>query len=77
MNNIDDLRAHLFDAMKSLKDGTMDVERAKAMAETAQVIINSAKVEVDFLRVNGGVGTGFIPEQKALPGQPRLVKGVR
>lgn len=82
MNSIADLRQHLFDTLAALKDETkpMELDRAKAIADVAQVVINSAKVEVDFMRMrgDGSRGTGFIPEEKevpAIPGQPRLVKG--
>jgi hypothetical protein len=44
----------------------LDIERAKAIADVAQVIVNSAKVEVDFLKVSGGRGSNFIPEQKQI-----------
>jgi hypothetical protein len=76
-NKIVDLRNHLFEVIEALKDAEkpMDLERAKAVADVAQVIINSAKVEVDFLRkANGELGTGFISEKPNLP-PPRLVKG--
>jgi hypothetical protein len=79
-NKIEDLRNHLFATIEGLldKDKPLEIERAKAIAATAQVIVNSAKVEVDYLRVAGGEGTGFIkldhkPETGA--GLPRLVKG--
>lgn len=81
-NSIADLRQHLFETLAALKDDKkpMDLDRAKAIADVAQVVINSAKVEVDFMRMrgDGSKGTGFIPEEKevpGLPGQPRLVKG--
>jgi hypothetical protein len=48
----------------------MDVARAKAVSEAAQTVINSARVEVAFLRVTGGLeGSGFIPygPRKPLP----------
>lgn len=67
--NIDDVRDHLFAALEGLRDKTnpMEIERAKAISEVAQTIINSAKVEVDYLRANGGAGgTGFL-EPAALP----------
>lgn len=76
---IDDLRAKLFDTLDRLNDtdNPMEVDRAKAVAEVAQVIINSAKVEVEFMRQRGSerTATGFIPDVEAPPGQPRLVKG--
>lgn len=80
-NTIADLRKHLFDTIAALKDTDkpMEIERAKTIADVAQTIINSAKVEVDFMRMRGddSKGTGFIPEEKQIeaPGTPRLVRG--
>jgi hypothetical protein len=55
MQNIDALRSHLFGALEALSDkvNPMEIERAKAISEVAQTIINSAKVEVDFMRKAG------------------------
>lgn len=68
-NKIEDLRNHLFETLEQLKDkdDPMELDRAKAIADVAQVIVNSAKIEVDFLKVTGRTGsTGFIPEQKQI-----------
>ncbi len=54
--NIDDVRRHLFAALDGLAENKMDIDRAKAISEVAQTIINSAKVEVDFIRATGGDG---------------------
>lgn len=65
-NKIEDLRNHLFEALEALKDTEkpMDIERARAIADVAQVVINSAKVEVEFLKATGSVrSTGFLPEE--------------
>jgi hypothetical protein len=67
MNNIDALRNHLFDALKGLKDGTIDIEKAKAMSDVAQVIINSAKVEVEYSKATGSKGSGFLEKEQQLP----------
>lgn len=75
---IETLRDHLFDALDALKAGSMDVDHAKAVSDIAQTIINSAKVEVEFMRARGSDrSTGFVPELPApqQPGQPRLVRG--
>jgi hypothetical protein len=50
-NTMTDLRNHLFEVMEALKDEDkpMDIARAKAVVDVAQTLINSAKVEVDFL----------------------------
>lgn len=67
-NKIDDLRNHLFATIEALSDPDkpMDLDRAKAIADVAQVIINSAKVEVDYINKVGGIGTNFISNDKLL-----------
>ena len=65
-NDINRLREIMFETLRSLKDQgqPLDVERAKAISNAAQVIINSVKVEIDYLRVSGGTGTHFIPDSR-------------
>jgi hypothetical protein len=64
-NKISDLRNHLFQVLEELNDpdSNYDIAKAKAVADVAQVIINSAKIENDFIRITGAShGTGFIEE---------------
>lgn len=54
-NKIVDLRNHLFETIEMLKDGDeekskMTVEKAKAIASVSQVIINSAKLEIEYMK---------------------------
>jgi len=84
-NKIEDLRNHLFATLEALqdKDDPMPIDRAKAIAEVGSVLVESAKVEVAFIKATGGTipGTGFIPEKDVTPpalpagapGVPRLV----
>ena len=68
-NKIEDLRNHLFATLEDLRDPDtpMDLDRAKTIADVAQVIVNSAKIEVDFIKATGNqLATGFIPDQKKL-----------
>jgi hypothetical protein len=68
-NKIEDLRNHLFATLEGLQDeeNPMEIDRAKTIADVAQVIVNSAKIEVDFIRATGGnQGTGFISTQKQI-----------
>ncbi len=65
-NTIDDLREHLFATLTALRDkeNPMPIDRAKAIADVAQVVINTAKVEVDMIEAVGPKAmrpTGFIP----------------
>lgn len=65
-NKIDDLRNHLFETLEALKDdeAPMDIARAQAVADIARVIVDSAKVEVGFLKVTGAVAcTEFFPDE--------------
>jgi hypothetical protein len=69
MKTIGDLREHLFDQLERLKKSEldpMDLERAKAVANVGKVIVDSAKVEVQFLRTTKATqGSGFIPASDA------------
>jgi len=55
-HTIDDLRAHLFATLEGLHSGNMDIERARAVADIAQVVVNSARVEVDHVRATQAAG---------------------
>jgi len=66
---LNDLRDHLFDVIERLKDSNdpdvddkekISIESAQAIVGCSQAIINSAKLEVDFLKIvaeNGGANT--------------------
>ncbi|SFI74524.1 hypothetical protein SAMN05428978_10324 [Nitrosomonas sp. Nm34] len=62
-NNITELRAILFDTLRGLKDKSMEVEHAKAISDTAQVIINSAKLETDYAKHNKKKTTSFMHDK--------------
>lgn len=79
-NKIEDLRNHLFVTIEALldEDNPMELGRAKTISDVAQTLINSAKVEVEFLRVTGApVGSGFIPEAPRDPVLPAGVARIR
>ena len=59
-NKISDLRDHLFAALERIDDDTLtpeqieaEVNKAKAISAIGSVIINSAKIEVDFIKATG------------------------
>lgn len=71
-NKITDLRNHLFAALEGLADpeNPLDIDRARAISDVAKVVIDSARVEVDFVKATGAItGTDFFPdgEMAALP----------
>lgn len=77
-NKIEDLRNHLFATLEALQDdeNPMEIGRAKAIAEVAGVLIESAKAEVKFLEAVGAQsqGSGFMPVDPRGPEIPRLGK---
>jgi len=74
-NRISDLRNHLFSALEALADPDkpMDIERARAIADVAQTVINSAKVEVDFIKAMSEAGGKNIQPSEFLDNRPRLL----
>ena len=59
-NDINALREHLFAALRGVKDGTLDLDKARAINEISKTITDTARVEVDFLRATGGDASRFI-----------------
>lgn len=67
---IEDLRTHLFDTLQTLKTSSdpKDLEKARVVADVGRVVIESAKVEVQFLQVTGALkSTGFLPDGDEKP----------
>jgi len=73
-NDITALRDALFATLAAIRDGSIDLDKAKAINDTAQTIINTAKVEVDFMRHTGAqVASNFVPlaaEPAKRPAEP-------
>ena len=66
-NTMTDLRNHLFETLEALKDEEkpMDLERAKAVVGVAQVLVDTAKVEVQFLNaIDSSEATEFFDMQR-------------
>lgn len=62
--SISDLYNALFDTLEQVKSGDMDLERAKVVTEVGQTIINTAKVEVMYIRETGGEVTSQFIESR-------------
>ena len=59
-NNIEGLRQRLFETIDAVRNNSIDLDKAKVISDLSQVIVNSAKVEVDFLRVTDGTESDFL-----------------
>lgn len=80
-NKLTDLRNHLFAQLERLNDEELtadqakldnEISKAKAIRDVSMAVIESAKVEVDYLKAIAEVGssmsTDFIPTRKELNG---------
>ena len=69
MSTMAELRAALMGTLGDLRnrEQPLDVDRAKAIAQVAGVLVETAKVEVDYLKATGGIKSDFIEPEQALP----------
>lgn len=76
-NKLSDLRDHLFETLEMLKDPEkpMDIARAKAVANVAQVIINSATVEVKAMDAMNAEAPEFFNGKSSAPALPAAGHG--
>jgi hypothetical protein len=65
--NINDLRSALFETLNGIKSGAIDLDKARAINEVSKTIIDTAKVEVDYLKVNNGGESAFIEASQPQP----------
>jgi hypothetical protein len=74
-NDITELRSALFDTLRGIKDGSIDIEKAKAINDTCQTLVNTAKVEINYLLVTNTQPDSvfFTPEAKQLPNGTTVV----
>lgn len=65
--HINDLRTELLATLRDLRNRTnpMEPDRARAVAQVAGVLIDSARVEVEYIKVTGQDTSNFIDGLKA------------
>jgi hypothetical protein len=64
--HITQVRQALLDTLGDLRnrESPMDIERAKAVASVASVLVDTAKVENEYLRLTGQDRSAFLEEPK-------------
>jgi hypothetical protein len=77
VNHISTVRRHLLDQMRALRAASSpeemerEISRSKGISDLAQAVVNTAKVEVEYLKATGQASTPFLevpPDQPYLPG---------
>lgn len=67
-NDISTLRAALFETLHQVKAGEIDLDKARAVNEIGKTLIDTARVEVDYLRATGGGESKFLAAENGEPG---------
>jgi hypothetical protein len=75
-NTIEDLREALFATLQGVKDGSIDLDKARAINEIGKTLTDTAKVEVDYLRATGGGESTFIATAIGQDNLPTGITGV-
>lgn len=67
--HLNDLRSHLMETLASLRDRTspMEPDRARAVAQVASVLVDTAKVEIDYLKATGSDRSDFLEAPSTHP----------
>lgn len=70
--HIDAVRTELLATLQALRDreNQMDVDRARAVAQVAGVLVDSAKVEVEYIKVTGQDNAPFLEAPPTAPSPP-------
>ena len=74
--HIDEVRAALMGTLNDLRDRDkpMDVDRARAIAQVATVLVDTARVENDYLKITGQDRSQFLeaPDKDDVAVIPRI-----
>lgn len=73
MSDISKLREHLFATLEAVKSGSIDLDQARTINEIGKTLIDTAKVEVQYLQATGGGESRFLD---STVGQDNLPKGI-
>ena len=75
--HITQLRQHLMETLASLRDreNPMEPDRARAVAQVAGVLVDTARVEVDYIKATGSDRSDFLEMPTTSPGLPNAADG--
>lgn len=67
--HITQMREHLMETLASLRDrdNPMEPDRARAVAQVASVLVDTAKVEVDYIKAVGADRSDFLETAPTVP----------
>lgn len=67
--HINDLREHLMATLASLRDrdNPMEPDRARAVAQVAGVLVDTARAEIDYIKATGADRSDFLEPATTVP----------
>lgn len=68
--NVSDLRAVLFDAIESVKNGSLELDKARAINDLSKTLIDTARAENEYADVTGSFVTSDFITQASAPALP-------
>ena len=70
--HITQMREHLMATLASLRDreNPMEPDRARAVAQVAGVLVDSARAEIDYIKATGADRSDFLEPSSTLPALP-------
>ena len=74
--SIEDLREALFATLQGVKDGSIDVEKARTVNELGKTLCDTAKVEVEYLKAAGGGESTFLSTAIGADNLPPGITGI-
>ena len=71
--HITQVRQSLLDTLADLRDrdNPMDVDRARAVAQVASVLVDTAKAEIDYIKATGADRSDFLEPAPTAPQIPQ------
>lgn len=67
--HIEQVRQSLLDTLKDLRnrENPMDIDRAKAVATVASVLVDTARVENEYIKITGDTRSDFLEAPQNIP----------
>lgn len=76
-DDITTLRAHLFETLRAVRAGSVELDKARAINEISKTIIETGKLEVDHIRAtDGDAKSSFIARPDDSAALPNGITGI-
>lgn len=74
-NDLTALRSALFETLRDVRAGSIDLDRARAVNEIGKTLVDSAKVEVAYIKAAGGGESSFLDSAVGTANLPPGITG--